>query len=251
MKIATILPIPYLWLEKDSKYHLCLAHLMHRPEYQSFFTNRTSEEGNFVIMDNGVVETGVPMPIEKLMEIATDSKIHELILPDKIFDVKGTLKLGEKAIPVTQGSNLRLMAVPQGRTAREWLTCLREMVQWPVQTIGISKFVGKFFYNRYEALSMAWEDLIESDLDIHLLGCTSDPYEMNLIEQAIPGRIRGVDSGIAAMYTQAGKRMKNVPIRPKIEMDFNAQLDPMMLTDNVSWWKSRILDAAPFEEIVE
>ena len=37
MQIATILPIKYLELEEDSKYHLCLAHLMHNPTYIKFF----------------------------------------------------------------------------------------------------------------------------------------------------------------------------------------------------------------------
>lgn len=252
MKIATILPIPHLHIEIDSSYHLCLAHLMHISEYRDFFATRTTRQGNYVIMDNGVVETGVPMPIQKLIDIAYDCRIDELIMPDQIWDMKETLKLGKDAVHTTLKNrmNLNIMAVPQGNSPEEWKKCLKEMLQWPIHTIGISKFVCKYFYNRVEALSIA-DDLIYSDKDIHLLGCASDPYEVFQVESIFPGRVRGVDSGIAAMYTQAGKDMMRVPIRPKIEMDFNAYLDPAKLSINVNWWKARALKGIHFGEVTE
>lgn len=249
MKIATILPTRHLGIEECNDYHLCLAHLMKDEEYKAFF-KRKAGEGCFVMMDNGVVETGVPMPIERLVKIAKEVGVSEMVLPDSIYDHDKTLEMGKSALEYLHEDKdmwgkVSIMAVPQGKDPDEWVDCARKMLDWPlyINTIGISKFVSAYFPNRYRALTAA-PFLIESERSVHLLGCPGDPNEVALVEEMLHGLVRGVDSGIAAMFTKAGVLMNGVNKRPKIELDFsNDSLQPDLLACNVSFWLRRCLGA--------
>ena len=244
MKIATILPTHYLGLESNNDYHLCLAHLMGDKEYARFFKEQ-SRKGRFVMMDNGVVETGVPMQMNELIDLAIQWDVWEVILPDAINDMDQTILRGAKGmfdyfrLRHKMNFDFHLAAVPQGDTKEEWVACVKEMLTWPIRTIGISRFVMKYYNSRLEALN-AVPELIASDKQIHLLGCPGDPDEMFQIRCAFPGRIRGVDSGIAAMYTQEGMYMGDGQPKPIVELDFQGQgLDEDLLIRNVDFWRAR------------
>ena len=246
MKVATILPAPYLHLEEHNDYHLCLAHLMGNKEYGGFFRDQ-AERGRFVMMDNGVVETGEPMPMRELIVIADHFGVKELVLPDALCDRATTLERGHEAITrmVYARPSLRhhidLVAVPQGEDEEEWIRCVNDMLDWPVRTIGISRFTARFFSSRAEALSCVPE-LIKSDKSIHLLGCTNDPREIYEVDVSFPGRVRGVDSGIAAMYTQLGMSMSDGQPKPSVELEFEEDtLDVDLLMENAEWWRKRCL----------
>ena len=245
MKIATILPTPYLGLEEGNDYHLCLAHLVQKDGAYAAFFRSQSEAGRFVMMDNGVVETGEALPMPILMDLTARVKAKEIVLPDEIYNRERTIRACSRAISEfltfqrAYGAKVDLAAVPQGADAREWINCVRTMVDWPVKTIGISRFVAKYFPSRKVALESVPE-LIESKKDIHILGCPGDPIEMCEIEEAFPGRVRGVDSGIAAMYTQEEMQMEDGDPKPQVELDFGADnfcLD--LLEQNVEWWRKR------------
>jgi|SaaInlV_200m_DNA_2_1039689.scaffolds.fasta_scaffold32124_2 hypothetical protein len=239
MQIATILPIPYLDLVGgDDTYHMCLAHLLDNKEYLEYFRGK-SRRGDSVIMDNGVVETGLPMEMSILLELADKVEATELILPDRLNDAAGTLILGADAIGQWYGET-GLIAVPQGNTFEEWHACMKEMLFWPVSTIGISKFTAKFSSSRLEILKKSPE-LIESIKGIHLLGCVAINDEISSIGDAFPGRIKGTDSGIAAIATQAGVEISKVKRgdRVNVELDFfNRNLDEYLLNANIGTWRS-------------
>lgn len=246
MKIATILPLVWLSLEEKSHYHMCLGHLMEANfHYRDFFRKR-AHMGCHVIMDNGVVETGVPMGAEQLLRLTHDCEITEVILPDQIGDRDATLKLGHAAFRFgfyKYGMTAdKFMAVPQGKDAASWMSCAREMLNWPVRSIGISKFVLKHFPSRLEALYHVPE-VLASHKEIHLLGCPGDPGEIAQIEQTWPYRIRGVDSVIAAAYTAAGMSMASGASRPTIEIDLldGRDLNGSLLRKNRQWWINRAL----------
>ena len=241
MKIATILPIAYLELEKDNDYHLCLAHLLKDRTYHKFFKSQ-AKSGKYLIMDNGVVETGLPMDIEKLFHLAQSVKASEMILPDLLFKTKSTLEMGLSALEYARGhveGDLNFMAVPQGETKEEWAKCVREMIHWPVKCIGISRFVvPKLFQSRTEALRSVPE-LIASHKEIHLLGCPDDPREIAEANSAFPQRIRGTDSGVASIMAQEGIHMGTLP-KPKVELGFyNEEMDLDILKYNIAQWKLR------------
>ena len=215
---------------------MALAHLLRKDEaYKEFFLGR-SLKGEFVLMDNGVVETGIPMAIETLLLLAKEIKATEVILPDMIRERTMTLRLGEDAINKWYGECM-LMAVPQGNCADVWCNCVKEMLFWPIKAIGISRFTNGYFSSRLEALQ-AVPKLIDSNLDIHLLGCPGNRSEILAIDKAFPGRIRGIDSGIAAIYTQAGMFMEDEQPKPVLDLDFSGDtLDMDMLKMNITYWK--------------
>ena len=247
MNIATILPNKYLHLEDDNDYHLCLAHLLHDRTYREWFREKATR-GDMVIMDNGVVETGKAMEMSRLMDLGASVGVSEIILPDEIYNRDETLFMGMDAMSefVTamgtdyEKESLPLMAVPQGATAMEWVDCVKRMIEWPVRTIGISRFTNKYFTSRLRALECVPE-LINSDKQIHLLGCPGDPIEFSEVETSFPGRIRGIDSGVAVIYATAGILMGDDPAnKPNVEIDFFGEgLNDWVVRENVEYWRKR------------
>lgn len=249
MKIATILPTPHLTLEKESDYHMCLAHLMGDEKYADFFAKRARR--SFVLMDNGSVEVGHPMSARDLFFIAKRFGVTQVCLPDMIRDADKTLGLHAEASVVAQTiTGISLMAIPQGSTKKQWVSCAESLLRmsdaWGIDAIGISRFQYGIWEDRAEAI-LAVPDLVDSDLDIHLLGCWgSDPTEAYATASQLPeGRIRGTDSGIAAIFTQAGLRLMHDQ-RPKIDLDFSRYYDTAqmrsLLLRNVDRYKRAVTE---------
>ncbi len=259
MQIATILPIAHLALEAESGYHMCLAHLMDDPEYRKFFEWQAAA-GKHVIMDNGVVEVGTPLHIWQLMNIAKDAGITEMTLPDRINDRITTLHLHKSAMDILETFNpeQKVMLIPQGCDRENWIESVRNMLDLAakysnqVTAIGISKFSvnrthrdgnTKLFDSRLEAL-LSVPLLLESDLQIHLLGCPDSPKEIREIDMAFPDRIRGVDSGLPVFYTMHGGYLKAGAVRPiGKELDFDAKFKDenlSLLKENIHTWKEMI-----------
>lgn len=218
MKIAVILPTAFQWLEEQNDYHMALAHLIGDEGYDSFFQIQ-SDRGNHVIMDNGVVETGEPMPVDLLIERATRIHAKEVILPDHLHRSLRTYLDSWRAIQPLQEAGFDVMAVPQGGSPSEWRDCVLEMIDWPVDCIGISRFVLKNFLSRNEALECVPE-LLESRMPIHILGCPEPPNQVHHWDRLYADRIRGIDSGAVTFFSQAGVIMTghNISVRPQGEL---------------------------------
>jgi hypothetical protein len=241
LRIATILPIPMMHRERRGNYHMCLAHLLDSYAYQGFFEEQ-AERGSFVLMDNGVVETGKSLPFEELLQRATRIRVTEMTLPDKIFDSATTLRMHEDAVRTPRGEcGASYMGIPQGRDLDDWVKCATRMVDkaddWGLRAIGITKFLEGMTHHRSEAI-LRVPGLIESDLDIHLLGMLGDdPSEAYWTSVEVPDRIRGVDSGCAAIWTQAGRLLGDCD-RPRIELDFQPSVIDLDLLDlNLDRWR--------------
>lgn len=249
LKIATILPVPFLNWENRADYHMCLAHLMHVPQYGQFFLDQ-AQSGKFVLMDNGVVETGLPLPFEELLTIGRAFDVTQMTLPDRIRDARATLELHEEAATGVRGRHPSFMAIPQGRNAEEWVSCCQTMIEaapeWGVRAIGVTKFLEGMVTQRSQAILAS--GLLDSGLDVHLLGClANDPTEAYRSHVACGYRLRGVDSGMAAIWTQAGLVVGKDP-RPKIELDFYTHdnmpdvYDDKLLRANIRRWKSAVTE---------
>ena len=246
IKVATILPTPFLGLERGSPYHMCLAHLMHVPEYGQFFFDQ-AQKGRFVLMDNGVVETGMPLPFEELLTIARAFDVTQMTLPDRINDHRRTLELHREAAEGVRGRHPSFMAIPQGSTLGEWILCAKEILEnadnWGIRAIGITKFLEGKVHKRADAIR-AVDGLLDSGLDIHLLGClANDPTEIYRSHQACNGLLRGTDSGMASIWTQEGLVVGKDP-RPHVEMNFMThggvpeRFSARLLRQNIKRWKS-------------
>lgn len=97
MLIANIYPIPNQHHYKDEKIVMLLAHLLdkYNPKY---FNDK-----QFIILDNGIYENAqVSTDLQDLVNMADKCKIPvcELVIPDKFFDSKETVRLFEKNLDV-------------------------------------------------------------------------------------------------------------------------------------------------------
>jgi hypothetical protein len=228
MKVATILPQTYLNVIEDDDYLMALAHLIDKPgmeQYTEFFKRKAKQENTFIIMDNGLIE-GDPRPISELLNKAIDIGADELILPDVFRNSKATLYAVEEATMYlaahyTEFGEMGFMAVPQGETLEQWLSCAVLLLENPaVSCLGVPKvlvdIVGRD--GRYIAIKQLMDRV--GDLggrDLHLLGCWRTPLEVSIIAKAIEQgdlpEIRGVDSAIA--YVAARSNLKlNAGDRP-------------------------------------
>lgn len=244
MKVATILPTAYLYLIEDRNYHMALAHLIGvDKEYTQFYKNQSSLSEKYVILDNGVIETKKPMPIEQLCERAQLISAHEIVLPDVYCDSFSTLQLVERAIHYvqTQQLDIRLMAVAQGDTLEDWFNCAKELLKMPIDTLGIPKVLTHIAGRdaRLYALMQLKDSL--SNVDVHLLGCWESPIEILSIARAelneVIHPVRGVDSAIAYVYAREGMLISEGP-RPSGEIDFSAKdADVEILKKNIHIWE--------------
>jgi len=133
----------------------------------------------------------------------------EIVLPDRLFFGEDTVetstetyKFLEERLP----KGVQYMAVPQGRTWREWMDCLDGLLAIKgVGSIGISK--------DYEPWDGGIPALVERVLEkidhgrgghqIHLLGWGRDALQLRGISH-YSDVIRGIDSAKPIVYAEAG-----------------------------------------------
>ena len=256
MKKATVVPVGSLPWVKNDDYHMCLAHVMARSDDYAQFYKFQHLMGRHVIMDNGAVETGRALSMGALLEIHERYPVTEIILPDSINNRVETISLMLSSLhELKQWKNNtnaydymgnlvypKIMAVPQGRNLDEWYSCLSTMIQKEeITAIGISKFTQGFSHFDRADLAM----LVPEHLEVHFLGCTS-PSDLT-VAVALSGRldrIRGIDSGVAAICANSDKKFESHAKRPEtVELDFSDRNPPSNIPqfeDNLTEWDYHI-----------
>lgn len=254
MKAAIILPQAFLKYGAHSDYHMALAHLIGKPgfeEYTEFYTNVGKDPNKFLMMDTGLIE-GDARPIEELAVKAQQIHADEMALNDVFMDREGTLRETWDALHclAKTGLDIRRMAIPQGNTLEDWLSCAREMLKWKasINTIGIPKVLVKLegTMARLHALTQIGEEIRDAGLDIHLLGCWESPLELSVIEAAIHAGncvpVRGVDSAIAYAYARESIRITDDE-RPSGAINFAATTcDEEVLRYNIHIFEKEAMD---------
>lgn len=257
MKTATILPQAFLHLIKDEPYHMALGHLIGAEgfeEYTKFYSEAGKDPNKFVMLDTGLIE-GDARPPSELLEKAKLISADEMALNDVYMDHTATLKASYAAMDYIQWASAsypRLMAIPQGTNLYDWVECAKEMLRWPINTIGIPKVLTHLEGRdgRLRAL-MAIQEFL-GDKDVHLLGCWETPLELKMIEnvtrQGLIKPVRGVDSAIAYAYARAGIKITEDE-RPEGAIDFAAQhCDMDILKYNIAVWKEEAKTLPPLDE---
>ncbi len=241
MKVATIVSTPHLSLVRENDYHLCLAHLINKDKtYTAFYKQQAADK--FVIMDNGAAEGKQPS-IEELLDKAWTIGPQEIVLPDVVYDTRESLDRSYKMLskissiwPSPSKRPFKLMAVPQGNTIDEWVSCLKVMVTWPINTIGVTKFLTPKCGPDARLLALRESEQYWRFLDIHLLGCWSTPLEIARIRRVF--NVRGTDSSIALVYAAHGMRLDPSTPRPEGEIDFSYMVpDVDLLRYNIFKWR--------------
>lgn len=227
-RIAHIVPVDHLEQTKDNSYHMSLAHLAEVDEIYCNFYRRMSDEGKFVLMDNGCAE-GAQIDVDRLIAVAEKLHPTELVLPDTLYDGASTYLKSFAALArfnVELSFKPRYMAVPQGSTVEEWFESAKQLLRLPINTIGVSKFLPiatKDPDSRVKAVALLTRYLEQHtelhDVEIHLLGCDEGPAKMREIFVSSP-YVRGCDSAFAYIAAQAGVVINTKTLRPEGEIDF-------------------------------
>lgn len=246
MKFANIVPIAQL--EKYGKltdYHLVLTHLVQQSEEYAEFMKRRSEAGDFLLMDNSLIELGSAMKIVDVIEAARKCEAHEIVLPDVFREREATIKTIQLALEDIKhyyGYNARhyghrLMAVPQGKNEEDWLECLFTILrQFPqVTTIGIPKVTSTFYPDtdtgRICLLEFMDKHKIHRQyphMQWHLLGIWNNPIELKRASKF--SWVRGCDSSVGWAISQQGIVLDDEEgaLRPKTAIiDFFSQGDKL------------------------
>lgn len=227
-KVAEIVPVEQLEDIAANHYHMCLAHLVIQDnpvakKYTDFY-RRMSNEGKYVLMDNGAAE-GSQLSFNNLIETYKEIGPAEIVIPDTLNDANKTLAKMFNWLKLTDVP-CKQMAVPQGKDFEEWKACAYIMMQeCRVNTIGISKFLNIATNDetiRYAAvcyLDGIADKLGRDDIEYHLLGCDEGPGIVGRI-QSISRRVRGCDSAFAYIATKAEVDIDVNTKRPKGHIDF-------------------------------
>lgn len=194
---AEIMSTPYL---KDGRYaftgegtfHMILTHIVKKDsEYASYY----KQEKGLKLLDNSLFELGYALPAEDVIKAAELVEADILVSPDVIRDGEATV---ENAKAFTQHlkelgvlDKYAVMAVPQGKSVKEWMDCYSELVKIEgIDCIGLS-IIGMItsmqdvtgtediVTNRTAFMSVLekWEG-IDTAKWHHLLGLGRGPFEL-------------------------------------------------------------------------
>lgn len=245
MQFAVIAPAPMLHRYCVTNYHMALTHLvLSDPQYAKFYLER-SLRGDYVILDNSIIELGSAMSMDVILDAAARIKAHEIILPDVLRDRQGTLDLIDDVLCKygAQLAKYKLMAVAQGQNTSEWLMCYSNLATaYPeITCIGIPKLTSSYEdlpNGRRQLCDMLTSSqVINTDKSHHLLGVWDNPIEIKY--SARHKWIRGVDTILPVLCGQNGIAFDphdgmRVP-RPKITPNFKSDDDqyPHLITWNI------------------
>ena len=87
----------------------------------------------FIIMDNGTVELGNPLPSEDVLKAAAVVGADCVVLPDVIGNGTATKARINKDLGVLQASDFPLMYVPQGRNMSEFISTAEWLLRMPAK----------------------------------------------------------------------------------------------------------------------
>lgn len=231
MKAALIPPISALRSFGKGDFHLLLSHLLENKAYWDHYEEQRNR-GAYLVLDNSAHENGQGNDPEFLMYQACKIGAQEVVVPDVLFDVNGTIEGAlaahetwfEKRLSPTEIVRTKaLMYVPQGNTYIEWQHCLLNLVNIHLFTarkydlsssliIGVSKD-----YETWEGglLRLVSDDLVplrESlfrqgvRMQVHMLGWGRQLWDLDEIARTHPW-IRSTDSAKPFVYAFSGRNL--------------------------------------------
>ena len=186
-KLAVIPPISLCDAYKNQGYYLYLPQLLWHPTYQSWVYETVEEPDAYTILDNGAFE-GTMTSIPDLFDIAWRFGINEIVIPDVMRDMAGTIdqlkkfESASKEYRIRDRGKTNFMAVVQGRSVQECFNCVSEISKFPfVTAIGVPKHlcatVGRT--TRMQVLRYI-DEKWDNAYQVHFLGGVSQyPTEVN------------------------------------------------------------------------
>ena len=245
---------------------LSLAHmLLGDKEYAQYYTNTP----RYTIMDNSAFEfehTGRGVPQDMVLEAAKLSRPNEICAIDVLFNGSDTVASVKEFISFIKSQDSQLfettkfMAIPQGKTADEWLDCYEKLVVMEdVDVIGLSKLaVPESFYGNHtdagnctEGRMKCVDFLVEHkmtpnlfDKETHLLGSDDrGVQELSYYYSKNYSWIRSNDTSMPFVYGYNNKKIVDGKADDIIleKLDFNKKLSMVEMKtvdDNFITWRT-------------
>lgn len=223
-------------------YLLLLAHdvVAHPRKYNDLlFEVRDHYEPDnvFVIMDNGVVERGAPVPLEELLDAASIVDASCVVLPDVIGDFSATRRLVTSQLcPIA--NDYPIMCIPQGKNLQEVYDCIDWMAEFLAQNMfkdtywGIPRWISNKLRSRRSVvnyINMAYGN------KIHLLGMSEhmgDDFKCLGMKN-----VMGIDSANPLVLGMNDILMYNTMMYEHLPRDNYWQMPKMkeQMVMNVAW----------------
>ena len=203
MKFAPIVPIAHLELASVSDYHMALAHLvLEYPAYATYYRERR-EAGDFVLLDNSLIELGRPVQPDALVRAARLIRPSEIVLPDTAVGLEANRAAFQNAIRHVDIQKLRMegmhfMFVPHGRDMDELAAGVHmALCSGFVDSIGL----GKPLIDHSLEAQVWGRGAITKELSltvpVHLL-IFHTPYEL-FLNSMVEHVMRGCDSSLPSI----------------------------------------------------
>jgi hypothetical protein len=229
MKLALIPPVSMLHHTVTRELQMCLpAGLDSSEMYRKHYKYLGQHPGCYVILDNGMFESGECLTDFELIDLAKEYKASEIVMPDVRGDSGSTLhaqvhfmRIFHQAYGMRPPSKTpNLMSVIQGQTVREAEEhVLKVADSWAVEMV--RGRYGKVVFGIPRRMSedtgmrQGRIDLIEMIVShygpmfpIHLLGLSrSNPRELQYIAREFGEFVRGVDTSAPFVWTAANKHL--------------------------------------------
>lgn len=170
------------------------------------------EPDQYVILDNGVIEEGYPLPMIHLIKAADAVGANCIVLPDSIDDMNMTVKLAVRTISDyrTLGHDGReLMGVVQGKSLGECFECASKLINLGVDRLAVPRGLTKHLGTRIH-LTTTLANLY--NMPIHILGF-SDNVADDIATAKLPG-VTGID---AATPVWLGLQGVELPVDPPVD----------------------------------
>jgi hypothetical protein len=189
-------------------YHLLIAtEVLKDPvAWQTFWLQR---DQGFLIMDNGLIETGRPTTPDELCVAARLTGASCIVLPDALGDYQETRRLVREALAQDPDfGGYPLLGVVQGRTVHEVQDCVHLYRSVGVKYLALPRVMTSIFGTRQILAQLVYEI---AGLPIHLLGFSDNIYD-DMLCSALPG-VMGIDSAVPLWIAWNPKR-EYLPVSP-------------------------------------
>lgn len=191
------------------KYHLVLAHdvLKNQQGFYNLFRKPEYTFGMTVIVDNSVIELGVPVSGEDIKKAAVTfshagSSRVVMVLPDELWNCGKTLIVAAKALEEWVDPKLpkglatqNFMFVPQGRNLSEFVLCAESFAnkyEDHITHLGIARNITQICGSRQQATTILHACFPGAEL--HLLGFSDSMFD-DVICARMSG-VTGIDSAV-------------------------------------------------------
>lgn len=223
MRLALIPPLDLLDWTCQTDMQLMLPQLLGDERYRYTYRKHCEDPDQYVILDNGAAEEQ-QVAGYRLLDIAMEYDVDEIVIPDKIADYLRTIEMLEGYISFLIDEKVgpdmfNFMFVAQGQNMREFQKSIEYALQHSyVTTIGLPRHAPTTtgIINIRHLLSRWFEKNHGNEgVKIHLLG--GSPYQPTELKNTPwPKIVRSHDTSSPFNFAYAGKvlRLGNCVKRP-------------------------------------